>query len=56
MYSSLSEGWYPLGRLMMLVDGSAYRPSSRVMPLSSFVAADLFIEDDEFFGLLGGEA
>lgn len=33
---------------MLLVAGNAYRPSSRVTPLSSLVAALLFIESEEF--------
>ncbi|KQZ74450.1 hypothetical protein ASD55_08590 [Rhodanobacter sp. Root561] len=37
-----------MGKLMLVVEDSAYRPSSWVIPLSSFFAASLFIEDDVF--------
>jgi hypothetical protein len=33
---------------MLVVEESAYRPSSWVMPLSSFFVASLFIDDEDF--------
>ncbi|MEO5831287.1 MAG: hypothetical protein ABIQ36_12050 [Rhodanobacter sp.] len=37
-----------MGKLTLVVEESAYRPSSWVMPLSSFFVASLFIDDEDF--------